>query len=190
MGAYVMEKQSYSFRSSLHGFHRGDVIDFLEKLSASHETELRERDEELRILREELADATSSLELAQTEIDLLRLGEETAPEPEPAPQQEACEPGDPNRELEAYRRAERYEREAKIRAEKICADASDAVKQAGAQLDVQRHGRLGSRLCRPAGGGVRDAGRNEQHARPAGPDGAGSGRGRLTETERCHVRER
>ena len=135
MGAYVMEKQSYSFRSSLHGFHRGDVIDFLEKLSASHETELRERDEELRILREELADAKSSLELAQTEIDLLRLGEETAPEPEPAPQQEACEPGDPNRELEAYRRAERYEREAKIRAEKICADASDAVKQAGAQLE-------------------------------------------------------
>ena len=41
MGAYVMEIQSYSFRSALSGFHRGDVISFLEKLSASHEAELR-----------------------------------------------------------------------------------------------------------------------------------------------------
>ena len=131
-----MEKQSYSFRSSLHGFNRADVIDFLEKLSSAHEKELRERDEELRVLREELADAKSSLELAQTEIDLFRLGEETAPEEEPASQMdEEPEQFDPNRELEAYRRAERYEREAKVRAEKLCADASDAVRQAGVQLE-------------------------------------------------------
>ena len=130
-----MEKQSYSFRSSLHGFNRADVIDFLEKLSASHETELRERDEELRILREELADAKSSLELAQTEIDLFRIGEETAPEEAPVPQQDEPEQSDPNRELEAYRRAERYEREAKARAEKLCSDASDAGRQAGVQLE-------------------------------------------------------
>lgn len=135
MGAYVMEKQNYSFRSSLHGFNRVDVIDFLEKLSASHETELRERDEELRILREELADAKSAVELAQAEIDLLRLGEETAPDEEPAPQPEEPVRPDPRMELEAYRRAERYEREAKARAEKLCADACDAVRQAGVQME-------------------------------------------------------
>ena len=43
MGAYIMDNQSYSFRSALYGFHRGDVVAFLAKLSASHEAALREK---------------------------------------------------------------------------------------------------------------------------------------------------
>ena len=138
-----MDKQSYSFRTSLYGFHRGDVVDFIGKLSTSHESELREREEEIRILREELAEAKASLEEAQAEIELLQSdvepAEEAVPEPEPVPVPASlaasAEPADPGRELEAYRRAERYEREAKLRAEKICADASDAVRQAGIQME-------------------------------------------------------
>ncbi len=107
-----MENQSYSFRSAIHGFHRGDVIAFLEKLSASHEAALRQRDEQIRVLREDLADA-------QEKLNARAAG--------PAP-----DPGEPlptsDDELEAYRRAERCEREAKARAEKLCADASGAVQ--------------------------------------------------------------
>ncbi len=113
-----MEQNSYSFRSSFHGFHRGDVIGFLEKLSASHELELRARDEEIRVLRDELAEARAE-----------RGACGDAPEPageEPAPTAED--------ELEVYRRAERCEREAKARADKLYSDASGTVEAVGRKL--------------------------------------------------------
>ncbi len=119
MGAYVMENQSYSFRSAIHGFHRGDVINFLEKLSISHEAELRARDEKLRVLREELAEAREKLD-ARAAAPIADAGD-------PAPTADD--------ELEAYRRAERHEREAKARAEKLCADASGAVQGVREQME-------------------------------------------------------
>lgn len=126
-----MENQTYSFRSSLHGFHRGDVIAFLEKLSAAHIAELRERDEALRVAHEDL-------EHVRRENALLLQNSPQNPEPEPGtvPEPCACE-----RELEAYRRAERHEREARSRAQKLCADASGEVGRAQTQLEDQR-GRL------------------------------------------------
>ena len=135
MGAYVMEIQSYSFRSALSGFHRGDVISFLEKLSASHEAELRQRDEQIRVLREDLARANAALEQAQAENEQLRCRRE--PEAD-APRPEAPDETDPSRALEAYRRAERCEREAKARSGKLCADASEAVRRAGRQIEDQQ----------------------------------------------------
>ena len=125
-----MENQSYSFRSAFHGFHRGDVINFLQKLSAEHEAQLRERDEALRVARDELAEAQQALARAE------EAPERPAPEQaEQIPESEASEEVICAMELEAYRRAERHEREAKVRAERLCADAAGTVEGVRAQLE-------------------------------------------------------
>ena len=113
-----MEPNSYSFRSSMRGFNRADVIAFLEKLGASHEAELRSRDEEIRILRDELAEARAKSGVPADALD------PAAEEPVPSAEDE----------LEVYRRAERCEREAKARADKLYSDASGTVETMGRKL--------------------------------------------------------
>ncbi len=125
-----MDNQTYSFRSALSGFNRADVIAFIAQLSASQEAALRERDEALRVAREEL-------ERLRGENDrLLRLA---ADRPEAKPEELPAEPAPAalptqEEELEAYRRAERCEREARTRAEKLYADAAAEVDGAGREL--------------------------------------------------------
>ena len=114
-----MENQTYSFRSAMNGFHRGDVISFLGELSLKHQAQVQALQEELRIAKEEI-------ERLQLENENLQ-NKKTA-----QPQVEAVDTD--ARELEAYRRAERYEREAKTRAGKIFADVSVAIDAAGKQL--------------------------------------------------------
>lgn len=134
-----MDNQTYSFRSALSGFNRADVIAFIGQLSASHEAELRERDEELRVAREEL-------ERLQREnarlIKLVTDRSEAKPEeklPEPPAPAEPADPALPTREeeLEVYRRAERCEREARARAEKIYSVVAAEVDGAGKKLLTQ-----------------------------------------------------
>lgn len=116
-----MENQTYSFRSAMNGFHRGDVIAFLGELSLKHQAQVQALQEELRIAQEEI-------ERLQQENESLQKNKTAQPQPE-------AETVDTDaRELEAYRRAERYEREAKTRAGKIFADVSVAIDGAGKQL--------------------------------------------------------
>lgn len=127
-----MAEQSYSFRSALNGFHRGDVISFLEELSRRHASELEEKTEALRLVREEverLRQENQRLQDAVGEKDVC--GEPCADTPV-TPDADTQE-----QELAAYRRAERYEREARIRAGKVCSEAAAAVEKAGAQLQEQ-----------------------------------------------------
>ena len=132
-----MDSQTYSFRSALSGFNRADVIAFIGQLSASHEAELRERDEALRVSREEVE------RLQRENARLIKLVADR-PEEKPAEKQPEA-PAEPpaqadaalptrEQELEAYRRAERCEREARVRAEKLCAAAAAAVDGAGKKL--------------------------------------------------------
>ena len=113
-----MENQNYSFRSALNGFHRGDVIAYLAKLSASHEAALREKDEMIRVLREELAEAKQT--------PAVRVAAPVIAEAEPVRTADD--------ELEVYRRAERCEREARARAEKLYSDASGTVEAMGRKI--------------------------------------------------------
>ena len=129
-----MDSQTYSFRSALSGFNRADVIAFIGQLSASHEAELRERDEALRVSREEVE------RLQRENARLIKLVADRPEErpaekqPEvPAAQADAALPTQ-EQELEAYRRAERCEREARARAEKLCAAAAAEVDGAGKKL--------------------------------------------------------
>ena len=132
-----MDSQTYSFRSALSGFNRADVIAFIGQWSASHEAELRERDEALRVSREEVE------RLQRENARLIKLVADR-PEEKPAEKQPEA-PAEPpaqadaalptrEQELEAYRRAERCEREARVRAEKLCAAAAAEVDGAGKKL--------------------------------------------------------
>ena len=136
-GAFILDNQTYSFRSALSGFNRADVIAFIGQLSASHEAALREREEELRLTREELE------RLQRENARLIKLVTERSEEksapvlPEqPAESEAPAEPAAPSqeKELEIYRRAERCEREARARAEKIYSVVATEVDDASKKL--------------------------------------------------------
>ena len=130
-----MADQTYSFRSALNGFHRGDVISFLEALTLKHASELEEKTEALRLVREEVE------QLRQENLRLQQSAEAVCTENEAPAEEKLCQDSSSadvqEQELEAYRRAERYEREARLRAGKIYGDVSAAVESAGAQLCEQ-----------------------------------------------------
>lgn len=132
-GGTVMADHTYSFRSALNGFHRGDVISFLEALTLKHAAELEEKTEALRLVREEVERLRQENLRLQASASSSGAGREkpAADTPRETPSAAAAQ------ELEAYRRAERYEREARLRAGKIYGDVSAAVDSAGAKLSEQ-----------------------------------------------------
>ena len=95
-----------TFRSALNGFNRADVVNYIEMLNNRHMTELEQ-------LRNQLEDA-------QAKVREL----EAAQENQEQPQEKVPTPLD---ELEAYRRAERTERQAQERAKLICTQANEVL---------------------------------------------------------------
>ena len=165
-----------NFRSSFNGFHREDVVHYIEYLNAKHTTEVNQLNAELEQLRSQNAVPTDVAELqqqlaaAQEINDQLQaqiaeleercgiMGEqelEASEEGEAAPAQnleERCQELERQleearnstaaasqyhftQELEAYRRAERAEREAKERAEVIYRQANGALADATVKVD-------------------------------------------------------
>ena len=165
-----------NFRSSFNGFHREDVVHYIEYLNAKHTTEVNQLNAELEQLRSQNAVPTDVAELqeqlaaAQEINDQLQaqiaeleercgiMGEqemEASEEGEAAPAQnleERCQELERQleearnstaaasqyhftQELEAYRRAERAEREAKERAELVYRQANGALADATVKVD-------------------------------------------------------
>lgn len=125
-----MADQNFSFRTALNGFNRADVIAFLEELTKKHSAELDEQ-------REALRHANEEVDRLRSEIRKLQEG---CPAKTPAPAEKTPvneAPVAQGKELEAYRRAERCEREARLRAGRIYGDVSAAMESAGAQLSAQ-----------------------------------------------------
>lgn len=106
----------YQFRNALNGFHRGDVVAYLQNLTEQHKAELLKQQAELQRLREE-------------NQQLKEAGEATQQPPIQAPETPvvAESPALPQQELEAYRRAEAAERNAAARAAQLEQDAEDKV---------------------------------------------------------------
>lgn len=120
-----------NFRTSLHGFHRGDVVQFIQQQTAAHERIQRAQKEELSRLQEALNEARSQADCLKAERDALASQLEEARSTEKvedaspaldapiAPPLAATlnPPSDFNElELAAYRRAEMTERMARERA--------------------------------------------------------------------------
>jgi uncharacterized phage infection (PIP) family protein YhgE len=107
--------ETHRFRSALGGFNRQDVVQYIEYLNTKHTSQVNQLTSELEFLRRQL-------EQAKTE----------------APAETPAEPNIQNfteAELEAYRRAERTERNARERAEQIYRQATGTLADATALVD-------------------------------------------------------
>ena len=131
------------FRTALNGFHREDVVHYIEYLNINHSAQVNQLNNELDALRKELdalkaslaeADAPcencaalqSQLDEALSELNDLK-SQPSAPAQAPAVVSA--------HELEAYRRAEQAERTAKERAQQIYIQATATLAQATTQVD-------------------------------------------------------
>lgn len=152
---------SQNFRTAFNGFNREDVVHYLEYINTKHTNQLnqltaeneslRERlerlpdaesqrllveslEEKCRNLTGQLEEATSRAEtlerqLAAAQSQCAELTQAAQPEPETGLTPTASD------ELEAYRRAERIEREAKERSELVYYQANSVLSQTTAKVD-------------------------------------------------------
>lgn len=147
-----------SFRSALNGFNREDVVHYLEYLNTKHSNQVNQLTAENETLRQQVealpdaesqrllvasleekcAELTRQLEQSQSRCAELEQQLEqfhcAVPE-QPAPVQEPAPAPSVSEELEAYRRAERIEREAKERAELVYFQANSVLTEASARVD-------------------------------------------------------
>ena len=145
---------SQNFRSAFNGFNREDVVHYLEYLNTKHTNQVNQLTAENDALRQRV-EALPELENQQSVISSLedrcdeltrqleaaraRCAElEQQLAQSAAPEQNAETPAlSPiaSDELEAYRRAERIEREAKERAELVYFQANSVLTEASAKVD-------------------------------------------------------
>lgn len=143
-----------NFRSAFNGFNREDVVHYLEYLNAKHTNQINQLTAENEALRaqvdtlpeletqqllvtsleEKCTELTRLLEAAQARCEELEQAAAQAPV-EAAPAQEPTLSPIASDELEAYRRAERIEREAKERAELVYFQANSVLTEATAKVD-------------------------------------------------------
>ena len=144
-----------NFRSAFNGFNREDVVHYLEYINAKHTSQVNQltsENEELRARLEQQPDEeqTALVESLQAECAAVNtlleeaLAEKAALEErckalqaqlDAAPKVEAAPAVDASAELEAYRRAERAEREARERAELVYFQANGVLTEACAKVD-------------------------------------------------------
>jgi len=149
-----------NFRSSLHGFNRQDVANYLEYLNNRHaaqvnqlntdlealrrqaeapaedpqrtalEARCRELEQQLEAVRKERDEALAQREAAEQKLASARQDREEA-------LLRSCgEKLEANRELEAYRRAERTERMARERAEQVYSETGAVLTQASSRIET------------------------------------------------------
>ena len=134
------------FRSSLGGFHRGDVANYIESLSMQHAAAMKEKSGQIDALQAELLAARQKLEEAEEEKRALQdqlddalaaLEAATAPAEEAAEDETEAVPEEapdyPKLELEAYRRAEATERLATQRAQQLKRELVDFLENTTAR---------------------------------------------------------
>ena len=144
-----------SFRSALNGFNREDVVHYLEYLNTKHSNQVNQLTAENETLRQQVealpdaesqrllvasleekcAELTRQLEQSQSRCAELEQQLEQSHCAVPEKVQEPALSPSASEELEAYRRAERIEREAKERAELVYFQANNVLTEASARVD-------------------------------------------------------
>lgn len=149
-----------NFRSSLHGFNRQDVASYLEYLNNRHAAQVNQLNTDLEALRRQAAapvedpqraalearcrELEQQLETARKERDEALAQREAAEQKLASARQDreeallrSCgEKLEANRELEAYRRAERTERMARERAEQVYSETGTVLTQASSRIEA------------------------------------------------------
>lgn len=133
------------FRSSLSGFNRADVANYIEALCAEHQKELRAAQEEREAILEQLNSVRQTLELEEgkaRELDKELTETKAALDETQKMLEEALsmEPDAPEEdygslELEAYRRAEALERSTTERAAKIRRHLDDLIEETAGRYE-------------------------------------------------------
>lgn len=123
------------FRSSLGGFHRGDVADYIESLSREHAAAMKEKTGQIDALRAELQEAEAEKRALRDQLDDALAALEAATAPDEAEEKTEVEeaPDYPKLELEAYRRAEATERLATQRAQQLKRELVDFLENTTAR---------------------------------------------------------
>lgn len=149
-----------NFRSSLHGFNRQDVANYLEYLNNRHAAQVNQLNTDLEALRRQAAAPVEDPQRTALEARCQELEQQLAAarkeRDEALAQKEAVEQKleaaqrdreeallrssgeklDANRELEAYRRAERTERVARERAEQVYSETGTVLTQASNRIEA------------------------------------------------------
>lgn len=149
-----------NFRSSLHGFNRQDVASYLEYLNNRHAAQVNQLNTDLEALRRQTEapaegpqrtalearcrELEQQLETARKERDEALAQKEAAEQKLASARQDreeallrSCgEKLEANRELEAYRRAERTERMARERAEQVYSETGAVLTQASNRIEA------------------------------------------------------
>ena len=144
-----------NFRSAFNGFNREDVVHYLEYLNTKHSNQVNQLTAENETLRQQVealpdaesqrllvasleekcAELTRQLEQSQSRCAELEQQLEQSHCAVPEQVQEPALSPSASEELEAYRRAERIEREAKERAELVYFQANNVLTEASARVD-------------------------------------------------------
>lgn len=143
----VMPDSIYHFRSALGGFHKGDVIGYIEKLVSRHRSELLDCEQKIVTLQEENTSLQQQINLLMmsTPIPSPEPTPEPTTEPTPEPTTEPITESNPaatdspdliTLELQAYRRAEAVERNAANRAKKLYGQLESLYKEAIDEFQV------------------------------------------------------
>jgi SMC interacting uncharacterized protein involved in chromosome segregation len=139
--------EAHNFRTALNGFNREDVGNFITFLNNKHNAQMNQMRTEMDELRAELTLARQApARSIKLETELAAANQRCA-ELESAlasvtAQLEQAKSGAlvsesrVSEELEAYRRAERLERQARQRAEQLCEKANGIVTEAGNKVDA------------------------------------------------------
>ena len=152
--------ESYNFRTAFNGFHREDVVHYLQYLQNKHNGQLNQLRSDIASAEKELGDLRSlqdvlaDLRTQYTELEnerdaalerIRELEQELIAERSKKP---AAPVSDEN-ELEAYRRAERAERQAQQRAEQLMAQAHGIVAEVSAHADenAQQIGQMAEQVA-------------------------------------------
>ena len=116
-----------NFRTSLRGFNREDVVSYIEYINNQHNAQVAQLNTQLQNANEALARALAQPKNTELE-EKLQAAEARIEELEALLSQQAA-PEKTEDELEAYRRAERAERNARERAAQIHTQASAALAE-------------------------------------------------------------
>ena len=124
--------EMHNFRTAFRGFDRQDVVQYIEMINARHSAQIAQLNTQLKTARDELAQVTAAPAQdnnLQEQLDAAnaRIAELEA--------QLTSAPVKTNEELEAYRRAERVEREATDRAQNIYRQLNTLLGDATSQTN-------------------------------------------------------
>lgn len=134
-----------NFRSALNGFNRSDVVHYIEESTIAQEKALRQlRDENTKLrtamdkLRAEKDELSEALTVTGASADTQSAAPTPDAQQDAAPAQAPVPPAvhvPSEQELSAYRRAEATERNARLRARKLCRQVNEIMENAATKME-------------------------------------------------------